>query len=644
MTIAQILANILSAVYGRDVRQSIHDGIEKCYSDVTTGKTMAETAADNANDKAALANTAATNANTKAGLANTAATNANDKATLADAAATAASTQTGLAENATLAANTAATNANDKATLANNAATLANTKAGLADTAATNANDKAGLADSAASNANDKAALANNATTNANTATTNANNAATNANDKATLANNAATLANTKAGLADTAATNANNAASEANDAADYANSITQPYVHIRYSENEPQDDSDMTTVPSDWIGIYSGTSDVAPTSFGSYTWYKIKGETGSVGTHVHGNITNDGKIGTVAGKHLVTGTNGLIEAVNKPAYTASEVGAAEEVHNHDSAYLGKMAQAEDSKKLDGKSAGDASGNIPVSNGTLSSNLNADLLDGVHLTDIRLGQQLLINWDFRNPVNQRKCPINNYLPGNAYGLDGWATTPSAYQYIDGGLYVPLAGDHHLVQRIAGTGFGGKTYTTSIAVGYGSGVWFTSVTMTLPTGSQVTSYVPGLNGVRVLLIDYTTCLEFRLITELGNFPFSALKLELGTVSTLHLDPPMDYGAGLLKCQRYYYAPTAHFVGTATGTTWVPCGIIFPVEMRVAPTVSITGFYRWDSMETNLAGSMIADNVTKSGVLAIADTTGLLIGGAQYYIKLTASAEL
>jgi hypothetical protein len=37
---------------------------------------------------------------------------------------------------------------------------------------------------------------------------------------------------------------------------------------------------------------------------------------------------------------------------------------------------------------LDGKHAGNASGNVPVSNGTLNINLNADLLDGKHLSEI----------------------------------------------------------------------------------------------------------------------------------------------------------------------------------------------------------------------------------------------------------------
>lgn len=75
--INSLLAHILSAVYGRDVRQSIHDSIKECYDDVTSGKTIAEKAASVANAAASTANSAATNANTAAANANAAANNAN---------------------------------------------------------------------------------------------------------------------------------------------------------------------------------------------------------------------------------------------------------------------------------------------------------------------------------------------------------------------------------------------------------------------------------------------------------------------------------------------------------------------------------------------------------------------------------------
>ena len=56
----------------------------------------------------------------------------------------------------------------------------------------------------------------------------------------------------------------------------------TSAYVHIKYSAVEPTQDSDMKSTPDEWMGIYSGSSSSAPTTYTSYTWYKIKGENGA--------------------------------------------------------------------------------------------------------------------------------------------------------------------------------------------------------------------------------------------------------------------------------------------------------------------------------------------------------------------------
>ncbi len=57
--IANLLNSIKTAIYGKEVRSAIHDSIEQCYSDTSTGKTLADTAAENAN-KAASAITGIT--------------------------------------------------------------------------------------------------------------------------------------------------------------------------------------------------------------------------------------------------------------------------------------------------------------------------------------------------------------------------------------------------------------------------------------------------------------------------------------------------------------------------------------------------------------------------------------------------------
>lgn len=77
----------------------------------------------------------------------------------------------------------------------------------------------------------------------------------------------------------------------------------TSYYVHIRYSEEEPTQDSDMKTTPDAWIGIYSGTSATAPTTYTSYTWYEFKGTKGDPGDD--GQDGQDGQDGTSAYVHI---------------------------------------------------------------------------------------------------------------------------------------------------------------------------------------------------------------------------------------------------------------------------------------------------------------------------------------------------
>lgn len=51
-TISQIVAQIRTAIFGKDVRENIAQGIEQCYTDVSAGVTTADTAAGRANTAA----------------------------------------------------------------------------------------------------------------------------------------------------------------------------------------------------------------------------------------------------------------------------------------------------------------------------------------------------------------------------------------------------------------------------------------------------------------------------------------------------------------------------------------------------------------------------------------------------------------
>ena len=59
-------------------------------------------------------------------------------------------------------------------------------------------------------------------------------------------------------------------------------NTGTAAHVYIKYSHEEPTQDSDMSNVADEWMGIYSGTASTAPTHYTDYDWYKVKGDVGT--------------------------------------------------------------------------------------------------------------------------------------------------------------------------------------------------------------------------------------------------------------------------------------------------------------------------------------------------------------------------
>ncbi|MBO5235696.1 MAG: leucine-rich repeat protein [Spirochaetaceae bacterium] len=55
-------------------------------------------------------------------------------------------------------------------------------------------------------------------------------------------------------------------------------------YVHIKYADEKPTSTTTLKTTPSAWMGVYTGTSKTAPSSYSQYTWYCIKGTDGEDG------------------------------------------------------------------------------------------------------------------------------------------------------------------------------------------------------------------------------------------------------------------------------------------------------------------------------------------------------------------------
>ena len=82
----------------------------------------------------------------------------------------------------------------------------------------------------------------------------------------------------------------------------------TNAYVHIRYASAQPTQDSDMSTTPGPWMGVYSGSSATAPTHYTDYEWNQVQGPSGEIVTVI------------------VSGSTPSIAAENNRLYKCGEV------------------------------------------------------------------------------------------------------------------------------------------------------------------------------------------------------------------------------------------------------------------------------------------------------------------------------
>ena len=227
-------------------------------------------------------------------------------------------------------------------------------------------------------------------------------------------------------------------------------------------------------------------------------------------------------------------------------------------------------------------------------------------------------RNLLDNWYFGNPVNQRG---KTTYSGAGYGIDRWkATTNITSVTVDSGGYLTVVGgsDSAAVEETAeypllegtvltlsalmrcstqGCGvqfnFGG-TYSSTVAV-TGTGDWeLVKLTATVPSGGAAPA------------------VRFRNYGVAGTFDVMAVKLELGSQQTLAhqgssgawvLNELPDYGEQLIKCMRYLQVLAAPYdtsgngvaIGYANNTVdlWVPIPLAVPMRISPTPTIPTGG---------------------------------------------------
>ena len=145
---------------------------------------------------------------------------------------------------------------------------------------------------------------------------------------------------------------------------------------------------------------------------------------------------------------------------------------------------------------------------------------------------------------------------------------------------------------------------------------------TTVIATVTSGS-VTLRIEAAAGYGVAVIAATPGSSI-------NLEWAALYEGEYTAETLPEYQPKGYGAELSECQRYFYKfssdDSIYFPAVAKNDQ-IP-GFLFPVEMRVVPTMTLSYLSVWDTRGfVSLLDSISSKRATKGGLQYIQLTSNL-----------------
>lgn len=314
---------------------------------------------------------------------------------------------------------------------------------------------------------------------------------------------------------------------------------------------------------------------------------------------------------------------------------------------------------------------------IDISNGVISFNpettpvINPSKVDGLDDDLAALAPKTALSNPniLHNPwftVNQRGA--TSVTASNGFIADRWRvyTTLSSFEVTrnsDGCIVIDnTSGDAIITvfQKRTSTYINsllGKKVTASIMLGDGtihSGTVTYEGAVAEPyfENDDIRLYAPAASVNQILALS---------VKPGASVTIKALKLEVGEVSTLHLDPRPEYAIELAKCQRYFYkiktlAPHITYFQSATEARTV---IITPVPMRTTPTIALPDNPDFNQCQIYTADGMLIpsaitissnvyhnDGITNELIL-VSTVTGATInanGVQRFNIDIDFNAEL
>ena len=356
-------------------------------------------------------------------------------------------------------------------------------------------------------------------------------------------------------------------------------------YLWIKFASQQPTASSNsFGDVPDDWIGIYFGGMEKAPTDWQQYIWYKIKGEKGDTGAPAMLNASSVTYQAGDSGTIIPSGTwNSTIPTVSQGKYLWTrqviQFNTGEPITVYSVARFG-IDGAGSVSQVAGISP-DPTGNVPLkaidigalpdSGGEMSGpiDMNGQRLFGLsapventeaatkgyvlNLAKKAAPRNMLDNSDFRNPVNQRNVSYTG-LPG--YSIDRWFFNPTGEGYLtvqngvvqikaETGSYIDLFQIQEKSEAIKG-----KAMTLAANFdGYGT------VLMNFSYGTDGTVVTEDnklalihFGGDRVYIRSFSE--------DWVSVNWVALYEGEYSSETIPEYQPKGYGTELLECMRYY----------------------------------------------------------------------------------------
>lgn len=254
-------------------------------------------------------------------------------------------------------------------------------------------------------------------------------------------------------------------------------------------------------------------------------------------------------------------------------------------------------------------------------------------------------------WGSAEVINQRG--VTGGIMPVAYAIDMWFFTANIAvgTYALGANGITFVSPSGAVQRIqqkfdGGDIFGGKTVTASVMLGDG-----TIISGTAVRNAGTLQDIFNRDGISTRFLNSG---HFEVTIGPGQTKtIRAVKLELGTVSTLANDAPPDYAEELAKCQRYFTRVQATGFGfISVGYGLVANGAIMrfliPLPTQMIKPTSITCFGNITvvgngSAYTN-SGSLTPLMSLPGGVVAQVTVTSTPTAGHNYNLVLASDAYL